>query len=103
MSTGPERIEMKAFDSERDFVYRYRLNLTRDLFNTFCTSIMGNDPVTEFCSMIAPPDRELLNPNCYYNYYIEVGLDDEAAMGRYFKDNTDLELYIGFREMHSKN
>ena len=59
----------------------------------------NENPLSKFCQIIVPPESCLLKKNCYYNYYIEVGLDDEDAMGMYFSDNTDVEVYTAFRKL----
>mgnify|MGYP001800676687 CR=1 FL=1 len=90
---------MKGFDMENDIIFKYRLDITEDLFNSFCNLISTNNPLPNFCKIIAPPNEDLLDPNCYYNYYIEVGLDDEESLGMFFVDNTDVEVMIAFRKI----
>ena len=97
---GPHIVkQMQGFDPNTDLVFKYRLDLTDDLFNTFCTLISTNESMPNFCRIITPPDRDLMDPNCYYNYYIEVGLDDEHSMGMSFKNHTDVEVMIAFRQI----
>ena len=90
---------MQGFDMNNDIIYKFRLDVTEDLFNSFCNLISTNNPLPNFCKIISPPDRDLLDPNCFYNYYIEVGLDDEDSLGMYFADNTDVEVMIAFRKI----
>ena len=100
MAVGPILVEgMQGFDPVHDKVFKYRLNLTKDLFKTFCTLFMNENPLHQFCQILSPPDMSLLEKNCYYNYYIDVGLDDEHAMGMYFADHTDVEVFIAFRKL----
>jgi hypothetical protein len=97
---GPQRVNsLEGFDMENDIIFKYRLDITEDLFNSFCNVISTNNPLPNFCKIITPPSQDLLDPNCFYNYYIEVGLDDQDSLGMYFADNTDVEVFIAFRKI----
>jgi len=99
-AVGPQRVNsLEGFDMENDIVFKYRLDITQDLFNSFCNVISTNNPLPNFCKIITPPSQDLLDPNCFYNYYIEVGLDDQDSLGMYFADNTDVEVFIAFRKI----
>ena len=97
---GPQRVnKLDGFDMENDIIFKYRLDITEDLFNSFCNLISTNNPLPNFCNIITPAGQDLLDPDCFYNYYIEVGLDDEESLGMYFSDNTDVEVFIAFRKI----
>jgi hypothetical protein len=103
MHKGPVLVKgIQGFDPVHDLVFKYRINLTKDLFKSYCSLFLNNNPLSEFCQIISPPDMNLLDKNCYYNYYIDTGLDDEDAMGMYFSDHTDIEIFIAFRKVKCK-
>lgn len=93
---------LQGFDPEHDRVFKYRLNLTEDLFKSYCSLFKHETPYHKFCQILSPPGMDLIDKHCYYNYYIDVGLDDEDKMGMYFADHLDLEVYIAFRKMKCK-
>ena len=101
---GPMKFEyMEGFDSAEDSVYEYRWNVSKDLFCSNCVSSLRNKSLNQLCEIITPDGKGLISPNCYYNYYINIALDDEDKFGMNFTEHTDAQVYIGFKKIKCRD
>jgi hypothetical protein len=101
---GPMRFDsMQGFDSSEDSVYQYRWNVSNDLFQCRRACPLGKKSFNDLCNIITPRGDGLINPRCYYNYYIEIALDDEDNLGMMFTEHTDAQVYIGFKKIKCRD
>ena len=101
---GPHKFDyMPGFSPTRDCVYQYRWNVSNDLFRSFSSSSLRNRSLSDFCEIIKPTGKGLVSPNCFYNYYIEIALDDQDNLGIDFTEHTDVQVYVGFKKIRCKD
>jgi len=97
---GPAKFDyMEGFDPVQDCVYQYRWNVSNDLFKCGSVSSLGSSFMNDLCDIITPKGKGLISPRCYYNYYIDIALDDEDKFGMHFTEHTDAQVYIGFKKI----